>query len=196
MATDQLTDEEIIEQLAELYQRDERQPHKEKLLFQEIFRRYSQQAMKLCRYHGLSRDDANDAIQDTFFNLYLYATKFQKGKIFKPYFFKILYNNICNKYNELKKFKVKDITDAEELTSECGPEKNIFEKLHKREDFLHIINKMPKKFKDVIIYKVFCDLDMETISNLMNLQRRQLYNVLDQALEILRDKLGADYETE
>ena len=37
---------------------------------------------------------------------------------------------------------------------------NIFEKSHKRQDLLSIIDRMPKKMKLIIHYRIFCDLDI------------------------------------
>ncbi|MGC8765972.1 MAG: RNA polymerase sigma factor [Brevinematia bacterium] len=182
-----LTDEQIIYKLQEIRKSD---VEAFKFYFDEVFNRYKNQIFNLCRYHGLQNDDAFDVIQETFIKLIKFLPSFEKESAFKPWFFKIVLNLVRGKYNEIKKHRFIHIEEIDS-TNQIFEEKD-FEKLQNKEYIISILNRIPKKFRDVILLNIYGELELTEIAKILGISLRQVYNRLEKGYQMLKEIFGED----
>lgn len=191
MSIKDLKDEEIIMRLKDLTRSSGNHEGVEDDYYREIFRRYSSQAYSLCRYYGLKHDDAHDAMQEAFVKLCQCVKNFQEGRPFKPYFFKIILNEVRDNYTKRKKHYSKSLDEVEEFKDRKS--ENIFENLQNKEHIEGILNEIPEKHKEIAILKIYGDLGMEDIAQTLGISLRQAYYRLDEAFSLIKQKLERDY---
>ena len=158
------------------------------LYFDELFNRYKNQIYCLCRYYGLQHEDSLDVIQETFIRLIKFLKSFKKNSTFKPWFFKIVLNLVRNKYHEINKNKFIAI---EELSSDLPFDEENFEKIQNKEYILGILNRIPTKFKEVILLNVYGEMSLEEVSIALNISLRQVYNRQKKGYELIKEIVGA-----
>lgn len=155
--------------------------------YQELYQRYYFQCYNIARYYGLSRPDAEEAVQDAFIKLFRSIQSFDTNKPFKPWFFKVVLNLVKDKFRENKKHRHTDLEYVEDVSSRA--QEKIFEEFHIRDLLRGSIDKLPKKLKSAVILRNYTDMDLEAISAALNVSVRQLHNRLAQAYDILKNDL-------
>ncbi len=112
---------------------------------------------------------------------------FEKGRLFKPWFFRILINTIKDRYKYLKKNRFVNIDKFEEVDIPDG--KNEIDNFTIKNSLEVIINKLPEKLKKVVLLKNFSDMSLEDIAIESNISMRQLHNRLSKAYQIILKEL-------
>ncbi|MGC8764366.1 MAG: RNA polymerase sigma factor [Brevinematia bacterium] len=189
MDLSELTDEEIVQKIQQLDENDNTSAEIN-YYYEELFNRYNNQIYSICRYHGLKHNDSLDIIQETFLKMFMSFSSFKKNFPFKPWFFKIVLNSIKNKYNELKRHRFIQIENLEKISSE---EEKKFDLLQNREYITGIINILPDTLREVVLLKVYGELDMKEIAKIVGISLRQAYNRFNEGCKILKEKLGEKY---
>lgn len=189
MGIKDLTDEEIVARLKGLASKRPEFRDQEAQYFEELFKRYSNQTYSFCRYYGLRRDDANDAVQESFILLDRKIHLFDENRRFKPYYFQLVMNVIRDKYRKFKREKVYPIDNiSEDKEINKSP---AFDEILQNQDMLQrIIDKVPKKLRDILTLKLYADMDFESIAETTGISVRSAYNYYDQALDIIKAEMG------
>ncbi len=90
--------------------------------FSELFDRHYKRFLKIAEQTLRSKDDAEDAVQDTFIKIYKYGKKFPiNGGKFRPWANTILKNCMAdqiNKYKNISVTFVEEMGDASDMLSE------------------------------------------------------------------------------
>ncbi|MCX7820660.1 MAG: RNA polymerase sigma factor [Brevinematales bacterium] len=173
-----LSDEDLI---YKINSESETELAKEKC-FKELYLRFYPQAFRFCLYYGLKREDALDSIQESFMKVFYYSSSFKKGKRFKSWFFKILYNKINDKLVELsrKNINIDDIKDF------YGYESNEIVSLQNREFLFKLIYDLPKHLKDCLLMYVFQEMDSASIAEVLGISERHVRNRIKEAIEVIK----------
>jgi len=187
MSVAKMSDEEILEKIIELKKNESSYSEVIRRYYEEIYNRYYLQCYNISRYYGLSRQDAEDVVQETFLRFIARGHTFNQNKIFKPWFFRILINTIKDRYRYLKKNKFVDI-DYFQQVKNISEEKKI-EEFQLRETILGIINKLPEKLKSVVLLKNYSEMNLKEVAKTSNISVRQLHNRLAKAYEIILKEL-------
>ena len=146
----------------------------------EIFHRYYRDGYNIARFYGMSRDDAEDAVQIAFIKVFKSLQRYNEKKPFKPWFFKIVLNAVRDVHGKNIKHNHAPIESAEEKGKE------IFDKFHIRESLQGIISSLPDKLKNVVLLRNYADMTFEEISHTLGVSVRQLHNRLNQAYELIK----------
>ena len=176
-----LTDEELMNQIALSHTLENEQIRK---CYRELYKRYYCQAIRLARYNKINLHDSEEAAQDTFLKLLIYRKSYCNGKCFKNWFFKILINEIKATYHKNKKHRYLPIEDQSE--SSYSDQSSQIEDKDNQIWIYHIINKLPKKYKQVLILKYYKGCSIEDISEIVHLKTKQIYNRLNEAYNRLK----------
>ncbi len=187
MELEKLTDEEIIYKLQEIKKSNFQFFE---VYFEEIFNRYRNQVFNICRYYGLQTNDALDVIQDAFVKLINFTSSFKKDSLFKPWFFKIVLNIVRNKYNELKKYSFVPIEEVD--SSKTFFEEKVFEKIQNKEYIVGILNRIPRKLREVVLLNIYGELEPPDIARVLGISLRQVYNRLKRSNELLKEVFGEE----
>lgn len=79
--------------------------------FKELYRRYYPVAYGFCFHYGLRHNDAVEAVQEAFINVFKYSAGYKPDRNFKPWFFKILFHKVQAKFSELIRHRHEDSDD-------------------------------------------------------------------------------------
>ncbi len=186
MPINDLCDEEIIERLKTIQSSNGISSTAEQQYMEVLYNRHYSNAYNLSRFYGLKHSDAEDTVQDVFIKLFRTVNGFRSGFKFGPWFYKIILNKVRDKYNYLKKVKYKEIDFISDKIDEGG--EIIFEKFQIRECLNGIINKIPVKFKKILLLHVYGGLDIEEIAEIAGISQRQVYNRLNMAFKMLKSQ--------
>lgn len=134
---------------------------------------------------------AQDILQDTFIQIYKNLSKFHLDKPFLPWAFTIAHNTAINYLNKIQKnspYRLKDDIDSYKQSIISCKSTNPEDIYINRELNLQLsdtINKLPKKYKDLIILKYFEGLTYTQISERLNLSIQKV----ESRLYMARQKL-------
>ncbi len=182
-----LTDEEIILRIKGLKKSENDYNSVVRSYYEELYNRYYLQCYNISRYYGLNKQDSEDVVQESFLKFMMRIKTFEKGKSFKPWFFRILINTIKDKYKYLKRNKFIDIDQFHEM--DLPDEKSEIDNFNIKETLQIIINKLPEKLKKVVLLKNYSDMTLQEIASLNNISVRQLHNRLSKAYEMILKEL-------
>ncbi len=183
MPYEHVSDESIMQEIQKL-QKSHPTDEKIRLYFEELYRRYYQRAYNLGRFYGLEKYDAEDAVQDAFLKLLLHSDQFRTTQSFSAWFMRIVFRSILDKFREKKRHGYQDIEDiAETLVDD---QKNFLEKLHFQDELQRIINRIPEKIRMVVILRVYGEMSLEEIAEVLRISLRQVHNRLKQGMDMLR----------
>jgi RNA polymerase sigma factor (sigma-70 family) len=190
MAFEEFKDEDLIEKVQQLTASDESSGISERY-FKELYKRYYSRAYSFCRYYGLRHNDAVETIQDTFVKIFNYSSSFQAGKAFKPWFFRILFNKINDKYNEIKKSRHDDIDDQADFLGKESEEIKLF---HNREVLNGMIYRLPKHLRDCLLLYIYQEMDFKAIGQTIGISPRHARSRVDESLLELKRMAEASHE--
>lgn len=188
MPFNELGENEIIGRMKDLIKTGGFHNDVVKQYFQEIYNRFYFQCYNISRYYGLKRNDAEDAVQESFIKFFKNVKSFDIKRPFKPWFFKIVLNCIRDKYRDLIKHTYTEIEKIENLESK---DQEIFlDEFHMRDVFHGIIIKLPEKLKSAVVLRNYGGLDMKAIAELLKLSIRQVHNRLNMAYSLIKEGLN------
>lgn len=136
-----------------------------------------------------------DCLQDLFLELWKNRERLSSTPYVKSYLFKSIRNKI---YRELQKNKWRleagQIDDQYFFDVEFSIEYHLIREQTLRENanrFSAILNKLPKRQKEVIYLRFYQDLEIPEIVEIMEINAQSVYNLLHKALSNLRNPLLA-----
>jgi len=137
------------------------------------------------------REEAEDAVENTFLAAYLNIEKFQGNSALYSWLYRILVNN-CYKKVKDKDFKVSTKLSSDDYTSEdVADDKDPFSEMSIDSNVLRkVITGLPKKFSDVLYLKVFEDLTYEEISKVLKIRRGTVMSRLYRARIMIQGKIN------
>ncbi len=187
MSYEECSDEELMKMFQLSAADNINEPNEAELYFKELFRRYYSSAYSFCLHYGLRHNDALETIQEAFINIFRYSSSYQAGRTFKPWFFKILYNNVNHKFRELKNFLHED---SDEQAESLGKESSEIKLLHDREVLNTIIYRLPKHLKECLLLYIYQEMDFNSIGKTIGISPRLARNRVDEAVRELKRLAG------
>ncbi|KPL02155.1 MAG: hypothetical protein AMJ90_06590 [candidate division Zixibacteria bacterium SM23_73_2] len=162
--------------------------------FEILVNRYKKNAYFIALGLVGNSEDAYDLSQDAFVKVYRSINKYNGTSKFFPWFYTIL-TNLCKnhlKRQNVKKRYLSQETERQKLNSEAQNSSNSEEKLEKlalKEKLLEEIEKLPFKFKEIIVLKHFRDLSYKEISEVLEIPIGSVMSRLYYARKKLKESL-------
>lgn len=154
------TDEEIVELVPQ-----------NKEFFGVLIRRYEG---KLTRYvrriGGGTKEAVEDVVQNIFIKVYVNLKSFRRGQKFSSWLYGIAHNECIDYWRRNKKHNNISLDENTELASVLATSEDIAEDLFKkeeREQVRKILNRLPMKFKEVLVLRYLEDKDYQEISDIL-----------------------------
>ncbi len=85
--------------------------------YQALMRRYMNHIFNFARQYAKNDDDAEDIIQDSFFKVWKYIKRFDKGKSFRPWLFTITRNTALDHVKKKRAMSFSEIDDGNDEVS-------------------------------------------------------------------------------
>jgi RNA polymerase sigma-70 factor (ECF subfamily) len=139
-------------------------------------------------------EDSADLCQEAFLRAYRNMARFDAGKTFYPWIYKIL-RNLCINHLRGRKRHTLRATDLEELESGYpAPEKEV---LRKEElELLHrAIDRLPEMHREILLLKTYGDASYQEIAEILSIPIGTVMSRLYNARVKLRGILDAEGET-
>lgn len=150
-----------------------------------LFNRFHKRGFNIARYYGLSKSDAQDAVQTAFIKAFHSISSYKPQFDFSAWFFKIVVNCSKDVYRKHKKHYHAQLSEAEEIADHQI--KKFDEKLQDQDLLQGIINELPEKLKRTLLLRIYGSLTIPEISSSLGVSERQVHNRLSKAYELLRE---------
>jgi RNA polymerase sigma factor (sigma-70 family) len=158
--------------------------HAFSLIHRELFNGLYNYSVKLLQ----DRDLANDAVQELFVKIWTRRDPIGKLSKVKPYFFTALRRQILNQLRNLQLRELK-ISRMARPDIDFSPEEIVVkeeEYLSLQSKITELLNKLPKRQKEVIYLHYFEDMDYNQIAEIMAINYQSVLNLTQKALQKLR----------
>lgn len=153
--------------------------------FISIIEEQKEKLYKTAYAYVKNEQDALDIVQDTVYKAYISIDTLKKPKYFNTWLTKILINISINTLNKNKKVTyLEEEPMAEGSTTLDNKDTEI--------DILNELDKLDKKYKDVIVLKYFEDLTIKEIANVLEIPIGTAKTYLNRGLSSLRISIGKD----
>lgn len=152
----------------------------------EIYQRHIKTVHRVCFAYMKNQADTEDAVQDTFYRLIESGPAFESGEHEKAWLIRTA-TNLCK--NILRHWwrKNDNLADHENLQGNGDFE---------IDDTFIVVMGLPDKYKTVVYLYYYEGYSSVEISNLLRKPQSTIRNYLHEARNVLREKLGGDFNEE
>ena len=165
--------------------------HGDVLSFDDIFTKYHKKVYFFALSYIKNKEEAEDIVQEVFFNLWKFRDQINENYVFSKYLFKITYNATCKKFRK----EASDKKHLEEIfkyfTIEDNSTKLEIEYNSLLETTNQLIEKLPTRQKNILLLNVEAHLNPDEIAQRLNLSKKTVENYLALAKTSLRNSLAA-----
>ena len=155
--------------------------------FQELYEKYYGDIYRfLLKWTNGNVFLAEELTQETFFQVFLSMHRYRGDCNVKTWICKIAMNTACKYHN--KHFKYVEMTESVSMQAKETPEEII---LH-NEDLQKLrllIKQLKKKYREVVIYRVYFEMSFAEISRIMNISENSAKVLFHRAKEIIKNKM-------
>ncbi|WP_027410619.1 RNA polymerase sigma factor SigW [Anoxybacteroides tepidamans] len=166
--------------------------------YAEIVELYKDKVYRLCYRMLGNRHEAEDAAQEAFIRAYVNINTYNPTMNFSSWLYRIATNLSIDKLRKKKPdiYLDEEVSGTEGLTmysqlpsKEASPEDAV-ESLELQETVQKAIEKLPEKYRSVIVLKYINDLSLQEISEILDLPIGTVKTRIHRGREALRKHLG------
>lgn len=150
----------------------------------ELINQYNPYFYKIAFLYVRNEDAAVEIVQDSVYQGFLKIKTLRNPELFSTWMTRIIMNKAVRYIKENKKMVEYD----ENFCEDSRPE-HLEEKL----DLMNAVNRLPKKYKNVIIQKYFLDMSVDEIAKNQMIPENTVKTNLSRARAILKRILKEDY---
>ena len=159
---------------------------RESKLFEKLFTKYSGKVYSLARFKGLSGQDSQDIVQETFAAVFASYHSFQNKSSVKTYIVSIARNKIADFYR--KRYKNPE-TELDEEIQRPSQDEGIIEKT----DVIAQVEKLTDEQKELLHLIFTQGLSYDEAAAVMNVPAGTIKSRMFAIRNILKQGLGEDY---
>lgn len=149
--------------------------------------RYSDTVRRLCMIHLKNDADTEDIFQTVFLKYALSSVSFESYEHEKAWFIRVTINACKDLLKSFFRSRTISLDEIVEQPSEIPPDYR---------DVWEAVFSLPQKYRDVIYLHYFEDYTAPQISRILGKNVNTVYTLLTRSKQMLREKLGGDYEYE
>ncbi|MBA2876271.1 RNA polymerase sigma factor SigW [Thermaerobacillus caldiproteolyticus] len=166
--------------------------------YAEIVELYKDKVYRLCYRMLGNRHEAEDAAQEAFVRAYINIHTYNTNMKFSSWLYRIATNLSIDKIRKKKPsvYLDEEVSGTEGLTvysqlpsTEASPEETL-ESLELQETVQKAIEKLPEKYRSVIVLKYIEDLSLQEISEILDIPIGTVKTRIHRGREALRKHLG------
>ena len=161
--------------------------------FNELVDRYKDRLMNVIGRMLLSRDDAEDVVQETFVRVYQHRQSFNFQHCFSTWIYTIGLNLARNELRKRKKFKFYDITEMKGNEAEFAVEMKLPNRLP--QVLNAAIKGLPEKYRTAFILRDIQEQPYEEVAKILSIPLGTVKSRVNRARMMLRDKLRPKMES-
>jgi RNA polymerase sigma-70 factor (ECF subfamily) len=161
--------------------------------FNELVDRYKDRLMNVIGRMLLSRDDAEDVVQETFVRVYQHRQSFNFQHCFSTWIYTIGLNLARNELRKRKKFKFYDITEMKGNEAEFAVEMKLPSRLP--QVLNAAIKGLPEKYRTAFVLRDIQEQPYEEVAKILSIPLGTVKSRVNRARMMLRDKLQPKMES-
>jgi RNA polymerase sigma factor (sigma-70 family) len=157
---------------------------------EELYYQFSNYIFKVAFLFTHSQSLSDDITQETLIRIFKYYHTYDESKPIKPWIYKITLNTL----RELKR-KQKWLVLTEHLPVQKDSEESFENKLIRREtndDLLDAVNKLPNKYKEIIVLYYFEEFTLKEIAEILSIPLGTCKSRLHNAIKKLNRKFNVN----
>ena len=158
--------------------------------FNELFRFYGKRLYFFAFGYLKSKEEAEEVVQEVFFKVWKSRKMINQDLSFKAYLFKIAYNHIQELFLKISReqaYKHEIINSSIHFSTETEERLDYHSLLELTEN---IINQLPPRQKEILLYKRKDGLAVKEIANILAISPKTVENHLTEALKKLNEGLA------
>lgn len=139
-------------------------------LFAEIIKRYQQKLFYYVNRLINHADEAEDIVQDVFIKVYINLNGYDARLKFSSWIYRIAHNEAVNWLRKNTRYQKESIEQSEYLENTLSDNHNIIDTLDLKADLEKVssaIQKLPDKYKEVLILKFIEEKSYEEIADIL-----------------------------
>lgn len=157
-----------------------------------LMKRYETKILSyILRISGLSREDAEDVLQDVFIKAYTNLNDFDTSLKFSSWIYRIAHNQVVSNFRKLKaRPQAADIVESDKLLERIASEIDIEDEVDRRylaENIGKILSKLDKKYREVLVLKFLEEKDYQEISDILQKPKGTVAALLNRAKTKFRE---------
>ncbi len=149
--------------------------------------RYSHTVRRLCAVHLKNDADTEDIFQTVFLKYVLSSVSFESEEHEKAWFIRVTINACKDLLKSLFRRHTISLDEIMEQPSELPPDYR---------DVWEAVFSLPQKYRDVVYLHYFEDYTAPQISRILGKNVNTIYTLLTRSKQMLKEKLGGDYDYE
>jgi RNA polymerase sigma factor (sigma-70 family) len=162
--------------------------------YEELVRRYQDNAFRAAYLTTRDAEAAQDAVQAAFIKAYYALRRIRPGAPFRPWILKIVTNEARNGVRSAGRRSHYELQITEALPGDDGapsPEAAALARL-RRDTLVRAVNALPEKDQQAIAYRYFLELSEAEMADALGCARGTVKSRLSRALGRLRKSLSGD----
>ena len=163
----------------------------------KIFAKYNfrrQLIFKIAFFQLKSRQDAEDIVQEVFYRYIKTDKEFENAEHEKAWLIKVTLN-ACKKLWRSAWYRHRDEWPEQEISSDKNMEQDYLIQ-EKKEEILHAMWSLPRKYREVLHFFYFEDMSVKEIAKVTGIKESSVTCQLTRGRELLKKKLKEDYDYE
>ncbi len=148
---------------------------------------YSDTVRRLCMIHLKNYADTEDIFQTVFLKYVLSSVSFENDEHEKAWFIRVTINACKDLLKNFFRSRTISLDSVMEQPAELSPDYR---------EVLEAVFSLPQKYRDVVYLHYFEDYTAPEISRILGKNVNTIYTLLNRSRQVLREKLGGDYEYE
>ena len=149
--------------------------------------RYADTVRRLCVIHLKNDADTEDIFQTVFLKYVLSSVSFEDGEHEKAWFIRVTINACKDLLKSFFRSRTVSLDEVLELPAALAPD---------HRDVWDAVFSLPQKYRDVVYLHYFEDYTAPQISRILGKNVNTVYTLLTRSKQMLREKLGDEYDYE
>jgi len=149
-----------------------------------LYHKYAPRMMALCLRYSRSREDAEDALMETFVKVFNNISKYKHQGSFEGWIKRIAIYTSIDKYNKHKSY----VEPLDDNLHDAQVDDDIYSKLDTQR-LLNMISKLPDGYRFVFNLHVIEDMPHKEIAKLLNIEEVTSRSQLTKAKRFLRKQI-------
>ena len=149
--------------------------------------RYSDTVRRICAVHLKNDADTEDIFQTVFLKYVLSSVSFESDEHEKAWFIRVTINSCKDLLKSFFRSHTVSLDEIIEQPSELPEDYR---------DVWEAVFSLPQKYRDVVYLHYFEEYTAPQISRILGKNVNTVYTLLTRSKQMLREKLGGDYEYE
>jgi RNA polymerase sigma-70 factor (ECF subfamily) len=159
--------------------------------FSCLYQRYEIQLMHyIVRLSGVDREEAQDILQESFIKIWRNLNEFDSALKFSSWAYRIVHNETISYTRKKKSYGKANTLDMEHLKETLYKDDETGVDAEEK-DFItrEVLNKLPMKYKEVLVLRFFEKKSYEEISDILKLPEGTVAVRINRAKKIFRENI-------